>query len=228
MGIRIGVLYPGQVVRAGIMSALDGSEARIAWAFNSAAGFEYSRLLDIDVLVIGTSIDDMPTERFLALVKVMVKTIPPVVIIGIPPAKPSAIPQLLQNGVCGLVQSNFTKEELIASLIAAKSFREFCRQAIYEPVPKGKWGKEKNLTARQLEILELVACGKTAKEIAVFLSISPKTVEFHKFRIKKVLSVRSTTEMAVHALKCGLVKVGPAIASAFSINKSISAPTEIQ
>ncbi len=63
-----------------------------------------------------------------------------------------------------------------------------------------------SLTARQREVLQLIAEGKTAKEIAAALKISPKTVEFHKAGIMEELGVRTTAELTRYALEHGLVE----------------------
>ena len=57
------------------------------------------------------------------------------------------------------------------------------------------------LSARQREVLQLVAEGHSAKEIAVILRISPKTVEFHKSWIMKKLDLHSTAELTRYALE---------------------------
>ena len=64
------------------------------------------------------------------------------------------------------------------------------------------------LTSRQREILQLVAEGRTAREIAGILNISRKTVEYHKGNIMRSLSVRTTAELTRYALDHGIV--GPA------------------
>jgi DNA-binding NarL/FixJ family response regulator len=61
------------------------------------------------------------------------------------------------------------------------------------------------LSPRQREVLQLVAEGRTAKEIATLLRISVKTVEFHKARIMKGLGMRSVAEMTQYALRRGMV-----------------------
>ena len=61
------------------------------------------------------------------------------------------------------------------------------------------------LSPRQREVLQLVAEGRTAKEIAALLRISVKTVEFHKSRIMKELGVRSVAELTRYALRRGMV-----------------------
>ena len=61
------------------------------------------------------------------------------------------------------------------------------------------------LTPRQREVLQLVAEGRTSKQIARLLGISVKTVEFHKSRIMKELGMHSVAEMARYAMRSGIV-----------------------
>ena len=61
------------------------------------------------------------------------------------------------------------------------------------------------LTPRQREVLQLIAEGKSAKEIAHVLAISPKTVEFHKAGIMDVLGIRTTAELTRYAMDRGIV-----------------------
>jgi len=61
------------------------------------------------------------------------------------------------------------------------------------------------LTARQREILQLVAEGLAVKEIASTLSISPKTVEFHKSKLMEHLDLYTTAELTKYALVHGLI-----------------------
>lgn len=61
------------------------------------------------------------------------------------------------------------------------------------------------LTLRQREVLQLVAEGRTVKEIAVVLNISPKTVEFHKSQLMDQLDLHTTAELTKYALTHGLI-----------------------
>jgi DNA-binding NarL/FixJ family response regulator len=62
-----------------------------------------------------------------------------------------------------------------------------------------------NLTVRQREVLQLVAEGKTMKEIARILVISVRTVEFHKNGIMRETGLRSTAELTRYAVNRGIV-----------------------
>ncbi|MBI1895523.1 MAG: response regulator transcription factor [Acidobacteria bacterium] len=61
------------------------------------------------------------------------------------------------------------------------------------------------LTARQLEVLQLLSEGHSAKEMASLLNISAKTVEFHRANIMKALGLRSTAELVRYAVQHGIV-----------------------
>ena len=61
------------------------------------------------------------------------------------------------------------------------------------------------LTPRQREVLQLIAEGKSGKEISAALNISVKTVEFHRNAIVKALSLRTTAELTRYAIAQGIV-----------------------
>jgi DNA-binding NarL/FixJ family response regulator len=62
-----------------------------------------------------------------------------------------------------------------------------------------------DLTARQREVLQLTAEGKTVKEIGIALRISPKTVEFHKAAVMDQLGLRTTADLTRYALAHGII-----------------------
>ena len=61
------------------------------------------------------------------------------------------------------------------------------------------------LTKRQREVLQLLAAGRQVKEVAIALKISPKTAEFHKYRLMELVGLHSTAELARFAVKIGIV-----------------------
>jgi DNA-binding NarL/FixJ family response regulator len=61
------------------------------------------------------------------------------------------------------------------------------------------------LTSRQREILQLFAEGKTMKEIASVTNLSTRTVEWHKYRMMRLLRVRRSAELVHHAVRMKLV-----------------------
>jgi len=64
-----------------------------------------------------------------------------------------------------------------------------------------------DLSPRQREVLQLIAEGKSTKEVAATLKISTRTVEFHKYRIMEQLKVNTSAELVQYAVKHGIISV---------------------
>jgi DNA-binding NarL/FixJ family response regulator len=73
---------------------------------------------------------------------------------------------------------------------------------------RGERGEDNKLTSRQREVLQLIAEGKTMKEVAGILHISARTAETHKYEMMQTLSVKTTAELIQHAIRLHLVNVG--------------------
>jgi len=67
------------------------------------------------------------------------------------------------------------------------------------------------LTQREREVLQLVAEGRTIRGIANILDIASRTVVFHKSNLMDKLGFRTTAELTLHALQCGLLAAPPAV-----------------
>ena len=83
------------------------------------------------------------------------------------------------------------------------------KQAL-DPALISKEGQEPHpsvLTQRQVEILQLVAEGKSNKDIALILNIAVKTVEFHKTRIMQILGLTTSSELTKYALANGIISL---------------------
>jgi len=68
---------------------------------------------------------------------------------------------------------------------------------------QAQFGKE--LTDRQREILQLLAEGRSIKEVAWLLNLSAKTIEFHKYHIMEMFELKNTTDLVLFALNRGLI-----------------------
>ena len=75
----------------------------------------------------------------------------------------------------------------------------------FERHPHSFAGSHSVLTVRQREILQLVAEGRTAKEMAGILNVSLQTVAFHKHQIMNKLGLHTTAELTKYAIQEGLV-----------------------
>jgi DNA-binding NarL/FixJ family response regulator len=74
--------------------------------------------------------------------------------------------------------------------------------------PRGATSPHLVLTKRQREVLQLVAEGRTAKEIAGLLRVTVQTVAFHKYQIMNKLGLRTTAQLTKYAIQEGLIEIG--------------------
>jgi DNA-binding NarL/FixJ family response regulator len=70
-----------------------------------------------------------------------------------------------------------------------------------------KKDSDRKISPRQREILQLLAEGKSSKEIASVLNISARTVEFHKYRMMEQLNIRTSAELVQYAVKHGIISL---------------------
>jgi DNA-binding NarL/FixJ family response regulator len=66
---------------------------------------------------------------------------------------------------------------------------------------------EQRLTTRQREVLQLLAEGRSAKEVAALLNISTRTAEVHKARILEALGLSTTADLVRYAIRNGIISV---------------------
>lgn len=119
------------------------------------------------------------------------------------------IEEAMQAGADGYLLKDFVLAELLAALAAVRNGQRYLSPRIeqlrLEPTASGNAASKTLLTARQLEVLRMVASGKTTKEIARLLCISPKTVEFHRGRLMERIGAHDVTGLTRFALQNGVL-----------------------
>ena len=131
---------------------------------------------------------------------------------------PGHVAQALRAGVSGYVLKDAAAEELPVLLRAVMRGETYLSPAISKQVVDGYLGRTPPvgtgdgeratldvLTSRQRETLQLVAEGKSTKEIAQLLDISVKTVETHRAQIMDRLGIRDLAGLVRYAIRTGLV-----------------------
>lgn len=120
----------------------------------------------------------------------------------------------IQAGAQGYVLKHTASDELVDAIHEALAGRIYISKtlrnaAMDELLLTGRTHRKEEiaLTARQREVLQLLAEGKSAKEIGGLLQISPRTVETHKYKTMDDLGVKSTAELVQYAIRHGLVSV---------------------
>ena len=122
-----------------------------------------------------------------------------------------SISEAFRAGASGYVLKQSASEELrasIESVVANKRFLSKKIEAEIQETVQDEWlrpeGYSSDLTHRQLEILTLLAEGRTSRQMAEQLGISMKTVEFHKANITHKLGVHTTPDLIKFALAHGI------------------------
>jgi DNA-binding NarL/FixJ family response regulator len=112
-------------------------------------------------------------------------------------------------GARGYVVKNAAAAELLEAVREAMAGRYFVSPELLAKYPGVESSSSEPfgtaLTPRQREVLQLIAEGKTAKEMAQILGISAKTVEFHKAGVMDALGLRTTAELTRYAMEHGFV-----------------------
>jgi DNA-binding NarL/FixJ family response regulator len=115
----------------------------------------------------------------------------------------------LEAGASGFVLKHSAPAELVLAVRAALQGRTFITPDLAAEVFRTAQQKDNNpltaLTPRQREILQLLAEGKSAKEIATALDLSTRTIEFHKYALMDALGMDNSAELIRFALKHGLI-----------------------
>lgn len=127
-------------------------------------------------------------------------------------ADPAYVSQAFKAGASGYLLKRSAGSELIQAIEAVLKGNYYVTSLIAKDLVHAALGgphppiiRNDQLTARQREILQLVSEGKAVKEIAATLSISPKTVEYHKSKLMEQLDLHTTAELTKYALTHGLI-----------------------
>ena len=196
------------LVRQGVRRMLEGHEFEIV-----GEGSDGLEVIDLaqrhhpDIILLDLS---MPTLNGLGAVRELTRVSPASkVIILTMHTEEHYILEALRAGVKGCVSKTQAPEHLLQAI------REVCRGGVYlSPsvsgvVVQGYLANTSTpydpLTDRERQVLQLIAEGKTTKEIAVILGVSVKTAESHRSSLMSKLDVHSTAEVVRYAIRRGLV-----------------------
>jgi DNA-binding NarL/FixJ family response regulator len=128
-------------------------------------------------------------------------------------ASPTYATEAFQAGASGYLLKRSAVSELSQAIQSVLQGQQYLTPLITKDVldsvfkpSTGKRGTPAStaLTPRQREVLQLVAEGRGTKEIATILSVSVKTVEFHRFRIMQQLDIHTTADLTKYAITHGI------------------------
>jgi len=127
-------------------------------------------------------------------------------------ADPDYVAEAFRAGAAGYLLKRSAASELLTAIrevlkghhyVSPLVARDALEMLVTSTKPAGKLSDR--LTPRQREVLQLVAEGRTRKEIASVLNISVKTVEFHKAALMRELNVRTVAGFTRYAIEHGMI-----------------------
>jgi DNA-binding NarL/FixJ family response regulator len=125
--------------------------------------------------------------------------------------EPRIAAEALRRKASGYLLKDSAASELKAAIREALQGRCYISPSIAERMADAGLGPEpqdaglRDLSPREREVLQLLAEGKSMKEVAAILDISPRTVEFHKYRTMELLGLKTGAELIQYAIKHGLI-----------------------
>jgi DNA-binding NarL/FixJ family response regulator len=216
--LRLLVADDHDVVRKGVRTLLEeqpGWEVA-AEAADGREAVEKAKLVQPDVTILDLS---MPELNGLEAAKEILKSVPTKVLILTMYDSDPLIRQTLEAGARGYLLKSDAGRDLVSAVDALRRNKTFFTPKVAQMVLEGYLGRptkenedenpRKNglrLTARQKQILQLLAEGKSSKEVAVALNISVKTAETHRANIMRRLDCHSVTELVRYAIRNHIIE----------------------
>jgi two-component system, NarL family, invasion response regulator UvrY len=192
-----------QVLAEGFPGARFGEAESSPAAMAALAGQEWDlALLDINI----------PGRGGLEVLEDIRRSWPrlPVLVVSAYPEEEFAV-RSLRLGAAGYLTKSSASDELLAAARKALAGGKYVSSALAEKLASivgGDPSQEPHaaLSSRELQVLRLVASGRTAKEIAAELHLSEKTIATYRARIAEKLGLSTTVEIARYALRHKLVE----------------------
>jgi two-component system response regulator NreC len=209
MPFRILLVDDHQIVRQGLKSLLTRDDMNVVG--EASDGHEAVRLaatLAPDVVVMDVG---MPLLNGLDAAREILRVSPRIGLVLLTMhADDYQVLEALRLGVRGYVIKTQAVDELELAIreVARGKFylSSGASQAIVQAYLAGNEPPSDPLTSRDRQVLQLVAEGKTTKEIAGHLGISPKTAETYRARIMEKLDIHDTAGLVRYAIRQGLIQ----------------------
>jgi DNA-binding NarL/FixJ family response regulator len=187
-------------------------EAQPGWqvmaeASNGREAVEQAKRLKPDVAVLDIG---MPSLNGLEAARQMLKNDPHVkIVILTMHDSDNLVREVLKVGARGYVSKTDAIRDLVTAINAVRSGVTFFTTKVAEVVIEGYLGKsgatDIRLTPRQREVIQLLAEGRSSKEIAVTLGLSVKTADTHRANIMQRLNCHSVTEIVRYAVRNNII-----------------------
>lgn len=215
--LRILVADDHEIVRRGTLSLLEGaSDLEVCGeAVNGRDAVEQVRQLKPDIVILDIG---MPSLNGLEAARQILKELPQtkVLILTVHESE-QVVREVLNAGARGFVLKSDAARDLVAAVDALRKNKTFFTSKVAEMVLDGFLTKGQNplrgavgkgrLTPREREVVQLLAEGKTTKEVACILGLGFKTADTHRTNIMRKLSLGSFSELVLYAVRNGIVQI---------------------
>ncbi|MGE4281036.1 MAG: response regulator [Magnetospirillum sp.] len=209
MPIRILIAEDQLLVRQGLAALLKAEDIQIVGeAEDGAAAVDMAKSLRPDIVLMDLS---MPVLDGVEATRRLKRAAPQIRVLILTVANcERRVAEALAAGADGYALKRLGHEELMAAINSVRMGRQYLGPGLdIEQVRDHLDGGEANvpaLTARELEVLRLIAQGLKNREIADTLSIAIKTVETHRTKIMQKLDLHNSAELATYAIRRGLIE----------------------
>jgi DNA-binding NarL/FixJ family response regulator len=210
MSERITVLLVDDhaLVRRGFRRLLEDDPAIdvVGEASSAAEAIERAAALQPQVVVMDCA---MPGENGLAATRGIVGRVPGTAVLMLSMhSEETLVHQALEAGARGYVLKNAVDLDLVAAIKTVAAGETLLDPALQKP-PRLQGERTRALSARELEVLQLICDGLPNRQIAARLGLSANTVAVHRANIMNALGVHNAAELVAYALQNGLVNPLP-------------------
>jgi len=199
------------IVLEGLSSLLSADFELVGTVTDGAQLLETTERLRPDVVVTDLSMPGMNGLEVLR--RLQTRAVPVKVIVLTMHAEAHLAADALRAGASGFIGKHAAGKELISAIRTVVRGERFITPQLASDVlaalAEGRPSGGGSLTTRQREVVSLIAEGRTMKEVAAGLRVSPRTVESHKYQVMQLLGLQTTADLVRYAIEHRLIRLTP-------------------
>lgn len=209
MPVRILLADDHVIVRQGLKAILEREGFQVvAEASNGHEALERANQFKPEVAVLDLT---MPLMNGIGAAREIIRALPKTkAVLLTMHTEDQYVLEAVRAGIRGYVLKTRAAEELVQAIRDVSRGLTFLSSGVSQTVVEAFLGKkdlpEEMLTSRELQVLQLVAEGKSTKEVAALLGVSFKTAESHRTHIMEKLNIHETASLVRYAIRRGLIQ----------------------